>query len=127
YGDAILSSLTEEDTLVVVGGSCLSRYMIGMFDQITSRYSCKKILIGAGFYENLQKEGSMYNDLPNNFDAIFTRDHKTWEILSQKGKFKNVHEGLDLAFWLGENKKFLLPEVTDFSHKYSAINIDSPE
>ena len=112
------------DWLIVLGGSCLSRYMINFFEEV-KQLRVKKILLGVGFYEGLEKEMELHKDLPKYFDYIFARDDETAEALQQGGTYGNIYSGLDTAFWIDEYKDDLLPVKID--RNYSVINIDSPE
>lgn len=112
------------DWLIVLGGSCLSRYMVGFFAEV-KQLKVKKILLGVGFYEGIEKELPLHKDLPNYFEAIFARDQETAIALIQDGKYDNIYSGLDTAFWLNETKENLMPIENKTS--YSAVNIDSPE
>lgn len=109
------------DWLIVLGGSCLSRYMINMFNEV-KQLKVKKILLGAGFYEGVEKELPLYQNLPEQFDWIFARDKETFNALRQDGKYHNIVNSLDLAFWL-DVETYKIPN----SKPYSVINIDSPE
>ena len=113
--------IEDSDLLIVLGGSCLSRYMINFFNEV-KELKVRKILLGVGFYEGIEKEMEIHKDLPFDFDYIFTRDKETWEALSGNGKYPNVIDSIDMAFWL---------DLDDFKVKgvkpYSVINLDSPE
>jgi len=109
------------DWLIVLGGSCLSRYMIGLFEEV-KQLKVKKILLGAGFYEGIEKELPMYKDLPEYFDWIFVRDKESFKALRQGGKYINIVNGLDMGFWLNMDEYKI-----DGVEKYSVVNIDSPE
>jgi Polysaccharide pyruvyl transferase len=109
------------DWLIVLGGSCLSRYMINMFNEV-KELKVKKILLGAGFYEGIEKELPLYKDLPEHFDWIFTRDKETFEALKQGDKYDNIVDSIDMAFWMDVE-----PYKIQGVKPYSVINIDSPE
>ena len=113
--------IEDSDRLIVIGGSCLSRYFVNFFEEI-KQLKVPKILLGAGFYEGIDKELELHKDLPFDFDYIFVRDQETWKALSQDGHYKNVISSIDLAFWLNL-KPFKIEEVKP----YSVVNIDSPE
>ncbi len=112
------------DWLIVIGGSCLSRYMVDFFTEI-GQLNVKKILLGAGFYEGIEKELELHKTLPEQFDYIFARDQETTMALIQEGKYENVYSGIDLAFWMDEHKDADL--LSKNIKPYSVINIDSPE
>lgn len=116
--------LKSSDLIIVFGGSCLNRYAIHQFEFL-KKLANTKILLGAGFYENIQNEFDAYGEIVNQFDLIITRDEKTYGLLSGGGKLENVIDGVDLSFWLGNEKYRLLPEKP--KRNYFVLNLDSPE
>lgn len=112
------------DWLIVLGGSCLSKYLVSFFNEV-KQLQVKKILLGVGFYEGIKKELPLHRDLPEYFDHIFTRDEESATALQQEGKYNNVYSGLDMAFWMNEYHDKLVPIKNE--KEYSIINIDSPE
>lgn len=117
-------TLESSDLIVVVGGSCLSRYYTRIFEKI-SQYKAKKWILGASFYENINGEKELYKDLHSKFDFISVRDETTWKVLSNNGEHKNVYSGIDLSFYISDfyREYFELNE----RQNYSIVNIDSPE
>jgi exopolysaccharide biosynthesis predicted pyruvyltransferase EpsI len=107
------------DWLVVFCGSLLSKYAISMFDQLKT-LKVKKILLGAGFYENINTELELYKTLPEYFNYIFVRDKESYDALKQE--YTNVINFIDLAFWL-DVEKYKVSGI----EPYTVVNIDSPE
>jgi exopolysaccharide biosynthesis predicted pyruvyltransferase EpsI len=118
--------IKNSDLLIVVGGSCLNRYMKHIFDDI-AKLGVPRILLGASFYEDHLKETKLYRTLHAKFDYIFTRDAVSYNGISDNKKNENVINGIDLAFWMQE----VLPKVIQPQYlpeeKYVVVNIDSPE
>jgi len=115
--------IEQADWLFVLGGSCLSSYMFKTFETLKN-LKAKKILLGIGFYENLERELEMYKDLPEHFDYIFVRDQETCDTLSQNDKYENIFSSLDMAFWVDINNK-IIPEPISVT-PYTVVQIDSP-
>lgn len=109
------------DCLVVFGGSFLSKYAVSIFEQLKT-LECKKILLGVGFYEDINDELELYKTLPEYFDYIFVRDKESYDALRQEDRYTNIINFLDLAFWLNIDKYKILG-----IEPYSVVNIDSPE
>ena len=126
YNQEILKGFEENDWVIMIGGSCLSRYMQGAFHHFLSCSPAKKMLLGAGFYENIHEEYELYKDLPEQLNAIFVRDKKTYDLLSKNGKYKNVFNSLDMSFWLFDKMDEFLP-IGKTKYPYTVVNIDSPE
>lgn len=76
------SIVDKSDVLVVCGGSCLSRFMLNFFKELTT-VKIPKLLLGAGFYEGYKQETKLYDTLPEDFDFIFTRDKDSHTTLRQ--------------------------------------------
>jgi len=108
------------DWLIMFGGSCLSRYTINLFEEVKT-LKVKKILLGVGFYEGIEKELPLHKDLPLHFDHVFLRDKESYDAMKQE--YDNVYDSIDLAFWLDY---YYVPDKEKVT-PYSAINIDSPE
>jgi len=116
--------LEAADLIIVFGGSCLNRYAIRQFDYLKILHQ-PKILLGAGFYENIKNEFEIYGNIVNEFDLIFTRDEKTYALLSGGGNLKNVIDSIDLSFWLQHEQYRLMSEAP--KRAYFVLNLDSPE
>ena len=123
YGRELIKN---SDLLIVLGGSCLNRYMKHIFDDI-AKLPIKKILMGASFYENYKTETELYKNLHEQFDYIFTRDAVTYNGISNNKEHKNVINGIDLAFWLSDRIPEIIQAENFPEQKYAVVNIDSPE
>lgn len=118
--------INNSDLLIVVGGSCLNRYMKHIYDDI-AKINIPKIMLGVSFYEDLNKEAELYKNLYQQFDYVFTRDEATYKAISKNKEHKNIINSIDMAFWLQER----IPEVIQTENlpieEYGVVNIDSPE
>jgi exopolysaccharide biosynthesis predicted pyruvyltransferase EpsI len=123
YGREVIKN---SDLLIVIGGSCLNRYMKHIFDDI-AKLPIPKILMGASFYENHETETELYKNLHEQFDYIFTRDEVTYNGISNNKQYKNVINGIDLAFWLPEQIPKAIQTENLPKDFYAVVNIDSPE
>jgi len=109
------------DWLVVFCGSLLSKYAVSMIEEL-KLLKVKKILLGAGFYEDINSELELYKTLPEYFDYIFVRDTESYNALKQGEKYTNIINFIDLAFWL-EVEQYKVSGI----EPYAVVNIDSPE
>lgn len=112
----------EADLIFFIGGSCLAKYYVNIFEDL-SKFKGKKFILGASFYEDVKSELELFKSLPNKFDYIFVRDETTWDLLSESGKYNNVINGLDLAFFIDSSK---IPRLENRLENV-LVNIDSPE
>ena len=114
--------IKESDLLVFAGGSCFSRHLTMVYDQICEEFDKNFIILGSSFYEHggfLERE---YKDVSSWVDILFTRDRITWERLSNDGEHENVIRGLDMAFFMDVESVLPISSKRD----YVVFNIDSP-